>query len=324
MEHLSEINPKQSNLAVDIPAFSLGRTLREAREHLGLSVADVAAQIKFAPRQIEALEADDFKHLPELAFVRGFVRSYAKILHLDAPSLLANLKSVKDISGELSPASVEVPFPDASLAKRQNLVWFGLALLLVVIVVAFAVTNYKNPQLPDKVTRIETPVSLPAEVVQDVPDPIDVKPAIQPESGSAKAKSPDATGVSMARVTKPVIAAPKISTPAQTEVPAIQSGVSLPKTPPSVSAIPSDLPPNPGTIRLEFDEESWVEIKDRDGKILTSRAYLPGSNLRLEGNAPFSLLIGHAPAVRLYYQDKPVNLAPHIRQSTAVASLTLE
>ena len=54
--------------------------LREARERLGLSVADVAAQIKFAPRQIEALEADDFKHLPEAAFLRGFVRSYAKIL----------------------------------------------------------------------------------------------------------------------------------------------------------------------------------------------------------------------------------------------------
>src|ERR1039458_7621063 len=89
MEHLPENNAEQSNRSAEIPLTSLGRMLREARERFGLSVADVAAQIKFAPRQIEALEADDFKHLPEAAFLRGFVRSYAKILHLDAQTLLA-------------------------------------------------------------------------------------------------------------------------------------------------------------------------------------------------------------------------------------------
>jgi cytoskeleton protein RodZ len=81
MEHPSENNSGQGNRPA---ATSLGNILREAREKLGLSVADVAGQIKFAPRQIEALEAEDFKRLPEAAFLRGFVRSYAKILHLDA------------------------------------------------------------------------------------------------------------------------------------------------------------------------------------------------------------------------------------------------
>jgi len=135
MEHLPENNAEQGNLSAAIPLTSLGRMLREAREHLGLSVADVAAQIKFAPRQIEALEADDFKHLPEAAFLRGFVRSYAKILRLDAETLLASIPQTKMAAAELIPASVGVLFPNAHSLRQQNMIWLGAASLLAVIVV---------------------------------------------------------------------------------------------------------------------------------------------------------------------------------------------
>ena len=106
MEHLPENNAEQGNLSAAIPLTSLGRMLREAREHLGLSVADVAAQIKFAPRQIEALEADDFKHLPEAAFLRGFVRSYAKDVYkrqaypLWRPSLRCNCGLAQELPSQ--------------------------------------------------------------------------------------------------------------------------------------------------------------------------------------------------------------------------------
>src|SRR3972149_9801138 len=105
MEQLPGNNPAQDGNSAATEATSLGRTLRETREHLGLSVADVANQIKFAPRQIEALEADDFQHLPEAAFLRGFIRSYAKILQLDGQALLAALPESKTGPPELVPAS---------------------------------------------------------------------------------------------------------------------------------------------------------------------------------------------------------------------------
>src|SRR5665647_508635 len=111
MEQLPENNTGQDNPSAAIPQTSLGSMLREAREQLGLSIADVVAQTKFAPRQIEALEANDFKNLPETAFLRGFVRSYAKILKVDAEILLAALPQAKAPAAELIPASVGVPFP---------------------------------------------------------------------------------------------------------------------------------------------------------------------------------------------------------------------
>src|SRR5512142_1691440 len=78
-------------VAAKQPALNVGMALREAREGLGLSVHDIADRIKFAPKQVEALEANDFSHLPEAAFLRGFVRSYARVLQLDEAALIAAL-----------------------------------------------------------------------------------------------------------------------------------------------------------------------------------------------------------------------------------------
>ena len=164
MEQIPDNNPGQAGNPAATAATSLGRTLRETREHLGMSVADVANQIKFAPRQIEALEADDFQHLPEAAFLRGFIRSYAKILNLDAQPLLEQLPSDKPVSQQLAPASVGVPFPGAPSLLRQNQFWLYAAALLAVVAGIFALSNLMSPLKQPEVEQVETPLPLPAEV----------------------------------------------------------------------------------------------------------------------------------------------------------------
>ncbi|WP_287367560.1 helix-turn-helix transcriptional regulator, partial [Thauera sp.] len=59
---------------------SPGAVLRAAREARGESVSEVAFALKLNPRQIAALEADNFSALPGMAFVRGFLRNYARYL----------------------------------------------------------------------------------------------------------------------------------------------------------------------------------------------------------------------------------------------------
>ena len=308
MEQQPENNTAQTDSVAGGSTVSLGQTLREAREGLGFSVADVAAQIKFAPRQIEALEADDYKSLPETAFVRGFVRSYAKILKLDAQELLSNLTKAKSVSGELTPASVDVPFPDDSWGQKQNLIWLGVALLLAVLVVVFAVWNYTSGSpVMQKTKSVETPVPLPAEIQasQTVDEP------------AADSVAPSKAEKGKSAATEPV---EKRADRNKSHADAASEAQSQP-----VNVLPKpDLPPNPGSLRLEFDEESWIEIKDRDGSILKSQVYQPGEDAIVQGNMPFTVLIGHAPSVRLYFKDKQVDLAPFTRQTTDVAFLKLE
>jgi cytoskeletal protein RodZ len=65
-----------------------GTLLREARERRGMSVRELAAVTRIAPKSIEALEADDYERLPAEVFVRGFLKNCARELEMDAHELL--------------------------------------------------------------------------------------------------------------------------------------------------------------------------------------------------------------------------------------------
>lgn len=301
MENMTENNTEQTGLPPTVEiANPVGTRLREARERMGLSIADVAGQIKFAPRQIEALESGNLEHLPEMAFVRGFVRSYAKILKLDAQELLASISSAQAVTGDLTPISVNVPYPDANFAQRQNLIWLGVALIAVLVVV-FVMRSTTDSADQELTSQVETPVLLPEEALVTGTDGLDQNMVTQPEPVAAKTPEPKV----------PPVAKP--AKPAATLVPK-----------PEVSTTQPDVVRQLGSVRVEFIEESWLEVKDADENILTSQIYPAGSEAKIEGNLPLSVLVGHAPSVRLYYKDQQVDLAPRTRPSTDVAFVKLQ
>lgn len=57
-----------------------GAMLARARAERQLGIPDVAERLKYGARQIEALEADDYGRLAGTTFVRGMIRSYAKLV----------------------------------------------------------------------------------------------------------------------------------------------------------------------------------------------------------------------------------------------------
>jgi len=75
-------------------------------------------------------------------------------------------------------------------------------------------------------------------------------------------------------------------------------------------------------VTLEFEDESWVEIRDRDGKLILFQLNLPGTRQVVRGLPPLSFVIGNAHGVRLTYDDRAVDLERHTK--TDVARLTLE
>lgn len=303
--HAEEIPARmdgQADIATTESPESLGRRLREARERLNLSVADVAGQIKFAPRQIEALEADDLKHLQGAAFLRGFVRSYAKILSVDMQSLRKLLPETRVDPVRLVPPSVEEPFPTFWSARRRQLSWMGGALLLALILLGFAAKFFAAPPEGMIEAQIKTPVVLPEKVpaqIESIPHS-----AVQDTSVIGPEVEPAA----------PI--AINISPP---DAPVAKPSAQLPKSMVEPGLI------SPGTkLRMMFDEESWVEIQDKDERRLTSQINPPGSRLDFEGKLPLSLVIGHAESVRLYRDGDKIDLKPYINKFSEVARLTLE
>ena len=326
-------NADQQDQTAATPSPSLGKILREERERLGLSVADVAALVKFAPRQIEALEADDLKQLPEPAFLRGFVRSYAKILHLDSRPLLELLPEAKMTTAEMIPPSVGVPYPTEHVSQRQSLNLLGAALLLAVIAAAFSMWHFKTPFKQFTGAKIETPVP-PAAEQQVAPAPPVKKHNVPETSNTAEPKA--SVQPKVAAESKPA-AEPKraaetrkesSATVVKSSVPAVKTkaktAAAEPKTQATEAVSSEDNGADTTTLRLVFDEDSWTEITDKDGKMISSQINPRGSELNVHGHLPLSLVIGHAATAHLYQDGEPVDLTPYINSSSEVARLTLE
>lgn len=75
-------------------------------------------------------------------------------------------------------------------------------------------------------------------------------------------------------------------------------------------------------LRFVFRDDSWVEVRDGSGRTIFSQLNRAGTEQVVEGLPPLSLVVGNAHGVRLTYEDRPVDLAPHTRVD--VARLTLE
>lgn len=303
--------------------FSVGVTLREAREKLGLSVADVANRLKFAPRQIEALEEDNFARLPEIAFVRGFVRSYARLLQLDPQPLLAALPQpvAQPAIPTASPAN-EVRFPDSQTARRQNYLWLAAGLAVAILLGLFVWMNDSPPQAPALTQVQPEAITLPAsEVIATSSHPV----AVPTLASSAPVAAP--TAAPPEKMPAPVEKPASVEKPAPPEKPVVG-----PPVPPSVKAAKNVVkvpPPEQGSpasqaapIRLAFDQDSWIEVTDKNGTYLMAQLNKGGTERRIRGTPPFFLTIGNASSVRLYYQGKEIDLAPFNR--SGVAHLTLE
>lgn len=258
--------------------LSVGTILREARIAQGLSVADVAASIKFAPRQVEALEADDFSHLPELAFVRGFVRSYARLLHIDETPLLNELPLAHQKLSSFQEDLADVPFSATQSTRRINIVWIAAALGLAAVL-AFAVWQTQEKSVP----QAALPISVPAELV----------------AVSAVAAVSEVVAASPVAAT-----APSAPLPAPAPMPAaVVKAASAP-----VVAAPVAVKLTQGPIHLVFEDESWVDIKDKFGKTVFKQVNPPKTEQWVTGRPPFSLVIGNASGVRLYYEGEEVDL----------------
>lgn len=81
----------------------IGERLRQARVRAGISPAEAGAKLKMPTHVIEALEREDWGRIGAPVFVRGHLRSYAKLLGLPADAIAANVAVPAAKAAELVP-----------------------------------------------------------------------------------------------------------------------------------------------------------------------------------------------------------------------------
>ena len=275
------------------PALALpGHRLRLTREELHLSRDEVAHHLHLDVRVVEALESDNYSRLPSAAYVCGYLRSYARLLKLPENEIVQAYSKGQEINAAIVPDNVAI-IPDK---KRNPVVLKLLAFILILVLVAAGLM-----WLAERFKMFESRTS-------SVSTSLDLSGINQVDQSSEDA----AQGIQRPKQVQQQIQQYN----AQTDLPdnekiteADGATVPAPVAPVSQATIPSDLPAHSGNstesnLRMTFSEDSWVEVTDGDGQRQVYKLVSKGSELSVNGPAPYVVLLGNAEGVTVYYKDK--------------------
>jgi len=255
-----------------------GKSLAQARTDLGLSREDVARQLHLKVLLIIALENDDYELLPGATYVRGYLRSYAQLLGLSAEPIL---EAHAQLVGGPQPASLPSlsPPPQATSGHRHIKL---TTYLLATVVVGLALLWWqqgKNGSTPKTANTANMDVSVATQTDGPMGPPIDSK------------------------------AAPTM--------PLTNADRAYMHTPTPLSGTTAAAAPARAQLSLYVEQESWIEVRDGLQNRLLYESLPSGRTLMLEGIAPLYVFLGNANGVRVEFNGKPFDLAPHMHGQVA-------
>lgn len=319
-----------------VPATA-GGLLKAAREKQGIHIAALAAAIKVTPRKLEALEADRYGDLPDMTFVRALAKTVCRSLKIEAEPVLALLPHQADSGTALAQVSTGLnqPFrerpargdpPDWAVLQKPVL-WGAGAVLLAALVV------YLLPERAlDRLTGAERSAAGNAgeivgaaatgasgvvnEVIEAASAAIETVHSVPSaaEQGASQLSSAPGTSTTILNTPVPPVppTTPATTAPAAVPSPAASAAVAAARPAASVPAATSPTTPSPtapaaGALVLRASAESWVEVRDRAGKVLLSRTLQPGETVGVDGEIPLKATIGNAAGTQVTFRGQPVD-----------------
>ena len=151
----------------------IGLLLKKTRESQGKTLEDISAQTKIQLPLLQSLESGDFGRMTNKAFIKGFLRQYAKALNMNADELLATYEN--SFVGTPDPKPVPVSKLDSKeLTDKTNLLWIrapsqfitlGAVVIILILITAIYFISMKIVSYSQEtVTAEATPaVSSPLE-----------------------------------------------------------------------------------------------------------------------------------------------------------------
>lgn len=263
--------------------LSVGQMLRKQREERGLTPEQAAYQSKVPLRLLQALEADDYRLLPDPVYLVGFLHEYAVLLKLDPKVLEADFRNAirRTPWASLAPlASQAVPLT----IPWKQILW-TVAAILIVTPLVFIALSLASKRAAEHFAF--------TQVVG------------QPE-GPAGAAAPAAPGQIPAAGTEGVQAEPTAG-PGGVPVPSQTGSESTGRTPEAPVSPPSHAERKPRRFLLMARalEPTWMVVRAEDGQerdVLLQK----GQVARFASDAGFIVTVGNAGGVELSLNGKPL------------------
>ncbi|EIS3738938.1 DUF4115 domain-containing protein [Aeromonas hydrophila] len=301
----------------DSQAVGPGQLLRNAREQLGWTREQVASRIHLRLTLIAAIESDTYDKHTSHTFIRGYLRTYAKLVGIPEETILA----AYDKLGLTPPDNIDMQSFSRRSRQQANdsrlkVVTWLVILVLIALSVAWWWQSTARRSAGDEAlaaTEMGATSNTPSATVPPAVDVAD--PVVAPATSAAAATSADPV-VSAAATTLPVDASSAVATTAV----ATSAATATQPAADTVASEPAKVP----QLKMSFTADCWLDVKDAKGKTLFSGLKKANDELVLEGPEPLKFIIGAPMAVNIEYQGKSIDMSRYNNGRTARLSLPQE
>jgi len=160
---------------------NFGNSFKKARESKGLTLAQIADETRISVRFLEAIENEDFQLLPGGIFNRGFIRTYASRLGLDADATVKEYEQLLNIQQPEQTVAPPPPPPKGSTTDKK-LYPAAIGVLALAVIMFYLFTRETSPPVTVPVTSEPSPSAVTQEPVST---PLTPSVAASPQPGPA-------------------------------------------------------------------------------------------------------------------------------------------
>ena len=142
------------------PLGIIGHRLKEAREQKGVELSEIAEKTRITYGTLQGIEEGHLDKDPGSVFVRGFIRTYANMVDLDASELQEQLdalaKSYQDSQAESDSPALR-PQSSVSSSQMKLLALVGVVAVFIGLLVLLVVsqTNSKEQSVAEESSALE-------------------------------------------------------------------------------------------------------------------------------------------------------------------------
>ncbi|MEE9343417.1 MAG: RodZ domain-containing protein [Gammaproteobacteria bacterium] len=281
MDDFSEHSPETLLADESGGLLEVGEKLKAARIKKNMRVDEAAQRLRLGADIVLAIESGQTDALPGVAFTRGYVRSYAKLLGLDEKTILSELGGSADNTKihltQNKPIHYRKQYPVGKWLR-----WFAIAAALTGLVFLLM------PLIERLLSNEGVQSDAPGLVI------------------------PGQSGVGGSLLFKEVIT---VGSDSQSSVAANHEPVSV--APKPVDIVPADTRKK---LILSVRQDCWIEVKF-DGKKHLAGIVKMGQKKTFEAKSPIEVLLGNAPAVIVEFDGKLFNHSLYTKGKVARFSL---
>jgi cytoskeleton protein RodZ len=294
------MNGSGAHSGVLLDLVELGQRLQQARTESALSLDDVAQKLHLPLATVADLEAGRSERIGTAVYLKGFLRSYLKLVQL--PEAWA-----EQAIAASSTASVPAIMPAAGAVARrvswlERYKWaasYVVGTALALTAVHWLVSNTPQLGFPDPAKTGPIALETPEQVAP-------VEPAATAVESSVSNTDNGSAPLGPLTEADPDTAADDL--PVMASLNPFRVGNSSPTAATDTAG---------SVLSLNFTQDSWIEVRDQSGKKLAYEVIRAGEKRSFSDGAPFSVLIGNARGVRAGVGGKDVELEQYTRGNVA-------